>query len=55
VVPLATPRSFVASAGDRWRVLVEEYEHFDADPAEGPKNGWPDVARRLVYADTFTL
>ncbi len=54
-VALATPRSFVASAADQWRVLVEEYEYFDADPAKGPKEGRPDAARRLVYADTFTL
>jgi hypothetical protein len=55
VSALRTPRSFVASAGERWRVLVEEYEYFDADPGEGPKEGPPDVARRLVYADAFTL
>jgi hypothetical protein len=54
-VPLATPRSFDPSEPGRWRVLVEEYEYFNADPADGPKEGTPDRAQRLVYADTFAL
>jgi len=49
-VDLATPGS-----SERFRVLVEEYEYFDADPEEGPKEGAPSTAQRLVYADHFLL
>lgn len=49
-VPLATP-----GTSTRFRVLVEEFEHFDADPATGPKEGLPARAQRLVYADHFPL
>jgi hypothetical protein len=37
------------------RVLVEEVEHLDADPDEGPKTGAPGVADRVVYADAIAL
>ncbi|MCK0113416.1 hypothetical protein MWU75_14800 [Ornithinimicrobium sp. F0845] len=49
-VDLATPGS-----SERFRVLVEEYEYFDADPEEGKKEGAPSTAQRLVYADHFPL
>lgn len=49
-VDLATP-----GTSQRFRVLVEEVEHFDADPDEGPKELGLGVASRLVYADHFPL
>lgn len=49
-VPMATPGS-----SQRFRVLVEEIEHFDADPEEGPKESGVGVASRLIYADHFPL
>ena len=49
-LPLATP-----GTSTRFRVLVEEYEYFDADPLDGPKTGEPSRAERLVYADHVPL
>ncbi|USQ80189.1 hypothetical protein NF556_00560 [Ornithinimicrobium faecis] len=49
-VPMATPGS-----SKQFRVLVEEIEYFDADPDEGPKEGVPATAQRVVYADHFPL
>ncbi|MCA1783990.1 MAG: hypothetical protein LC679_18025, partial [Intrasporangiaceae bacterium] len=49
-LPVATP-----GTSAQWRVLVEEYEYFDADPTEGPKTGHPGTEQRLVYADHVRL
>lgn len=49
-VAVATPGS-----PGRFRVLVEEFEYFNADPDVGPKEDAPGTARRLVCADDFPL
>ncbi|HLS43933.1 MAG TPA: hypothetical protein VK045_00730 [Ornithinicoccus sp.] len=55
-VPLPEPVALsTPGTSERFRVLVEEYEYFNADPDEGPKEGTPGTARRLVYADQFRL
>lgn len=49
-VPVATPGD-----NETFRVQVEEFEYFDADPESAPKWGTPGVATRLVYADYLRL
>ena len=50
-VEVATPGSSATV-----RVLIEEVEHLDADPEEGPKTALPPgVADRVVYADAIPL
>ncbi|MCE0485268.1 hypothetical protein [Ornithinimicrobium sediminis] len=49
-VAVATPGS-----STRLRVLLEEHEHFDADPDEGPNRPGKGQAHRLVYADHVPL
>ncbi|MGV0814070.1 hypothetical protein ABQF34_19065 [Mycolicibacterium boenickei] len=47
VIPLARP----GDESSDWRIRIEEYEQFDADPFVGNHAPVPAWERRLVYAD----
>ncbi|UYG15928.1 hypothetical protein BRM3_09795 [Brachybacterium huguangmaarense] len=55
-IPVRAPRD--TETGASWRVLVEEWESFPGDPADGAPDASgaaPERQSRLVYADQMYL